>query len=141
LDAVQPLKSNVGDNSGRPTIGNDLHIGGSCWEGDQEYREALSTIHATSRNRGVISFPTGGSRRANDFKVEKIELVSVAGRDGYHATATFLDEQGLSKRLQLYGAMIEGYICEFCYLATEPIYYEKYRPVFDKMMSTVKVAE
>lgn len=75
----------------------------------------------------------------NDFKVEKVESALVAAHDGYHATATYVDDQGLAKRLQLYGAMIGDCVCEFSYVATEPVYYEKYWPVFEKVLASATV--
>jgi hypothetical protein len=73
----------------------------------------------------------------NDLEIESIDLVTIAERDGYFARATFEDDRGLTKRLQVFGAMIEGYVCEFWYIAEESIYYDKHRKAFEEIISTV----
>lgn len=72
----------------------------------------------------------------NDLKIEKIELATVAGREGYGATAGFVDALGLAKKLWLFGAMIDGYVCEFCFIAEESVYFEKYRGAFERLVQS-----
>ncbi len=75
----------------------------------------------------------------NDLRIDKIELATISGRDGYSATASLVDGQGLPKKLLFYGAMIDDYVCEFCFVAEATIYFTKYKSDFEKMMASVTI--
>lgn len=75
----------------------------------------------------------------NDFEIEKMDFATIAGHDGFHATARFLDESGLKKRVYLYGAMLDGYVFELLYVAAEQVYFEKYRPAFEHVVASASL--
>ena len=75
-----------------------------------------------------------------NFKVERIELANLAGHEGYRAEARFFDAQGLPKRLHAYGVMIGEYVCEFRYVGAEKVYFERYLPVFEEIIASLRVA-
>jgi len=79
------------------------------------------------------------SDEAKDFQVQEIQLAKVAGHNGYKACASFVDKQGLRKRLCLYGAVIGDSLCELRYTAAEHVYYERYLPAFEQMVVSAKV--
>lgn len=80
-----------------------------------------------------------GRDDTKNFSIEKIELATVAGKDAYKADAIYIDAQGLPLRLRAYGVVIADYICEFRYVAARPIYFEKYLPVFERIVASASV--
>jgi hypothetical protein len=75
----------------------------------------------------------------NDFQIESMDFATIAGHEGFHAKASYLDETGLKKRLWLFGSMIDGYACQLHFVAAEPIYFDKYLPVFQQLVSSAVV--
>lgn len=75
----------------------------------------------------------------NEFHVDNIELSDIAEHDGYRADVVFKDENGLRKRLRIYGAGIEGYLCEFRYEAADEVYFDKYVDIFENLASSATI--
>jgi uncharacterized protein YerC len=71
--------------------------------------------------------------------LERVERAVVAGQDGYKADATYVDGSGLPVRLRMYGAVVNGYVCEFSYNAADPVYFSKYEKDFESLVASAKV--
>lgn len=76
-----------------------------------------------------------------NFKIEEIALATLAGLDGYVANARYATPDGLPMRLRLYGAMIGDYVCEIEYAAADDVYYDRYLPVFETLVSEAAVGD
>jgi hypothetical protein len=75
----------------------------------------------------------------NEFQVESVERFRIAGLDGFKAEASFKAETGLCKRLRIYGVEVEGYLCEFRYVAADKVYFTKYLPDFERMVASARI--
>jgi hypothetical protein len=74
-----------------------------------------------------------------NFVVERIDLATVAGYEGYVASATYTTPAGLPMRVRLCGALIGEYVCEFQYAAAADVYYHRYLTTFEELVSTAKI--
>ncbi len=90
----------------------------------------------------IAELTLGMARQKQEYvnlEVGQIELARVAGREAYKATAVYTDGAGLHKRLCIYGVPINGHVCEFGYEAASDEYYDRYWPVFERLVGSVKV--
>ncbi|NLE57161.1 MAG: hypothetical protein GX616_02285 [Planctomycetes bacterium] len=101
---------------------------------DRVYREDMLPQEIAELTLGLI-------RQREEYvnlEVDQIELAQVAGREAYKATAVYTHGQGLHKRMCIYGVPISGYVCEFAYEAAADVYYDRYWPVFERLVGSVR---
>jgi hypothetical protein len=79
------------------------------------------------------------SGAAKNLRTETIELASVAGRDGYRADASYIDEHGLPKQLRIYGLIVGDHVCQMVYDAAKAVYYDKYLSTFEGLIASARV--
>jgi hypothetical protein len=102
---------------------------------DRVYQAKMLPHEAAELSLGLIET----REDTKHFSVDKIELATVAGHEGYRADATYVDSQGLPKRLWMYGALITDHLCEFSYTGAESVYFERYLPVFKELVASARV--
>lgn len=100
------------------------------------YRVGMLPNEIAELSLGLIE----SSEVTRNFKIESVDLVRIAGRDGYQAEAVYVDKTGLPKRLRIVGFGIGNYVCELRYSAADAAYFEKYEPAFDAVVTSVRVA-
>lgn len=110
-----------------------IRTGEKMKDTDRRYQKGMLPFEIAELSLAILKTKD----EVNDLKIDKIELASIAGRDGYSASATFVDGQGLPKKLLLYGAMIDDFVCEFCFAAEESVYFDKYKGDFERLLASV----
>ncbi len=98
------------------------------------YRADMLPHELAELSLGLIE----SSEATKNFQIERVELVPIAGRDGFQADAIFVDEGGLPKRLRVVGFAIGQYVCELRYSAAATAYFEKYEPAFQAVVASIR---
>ncbi|MCH8251341.1 MAG: hypothetical protein IID36_02695 [Planctomycetes bacterium] len=114
-----------------------VRIGKKLGSSRRAYRSDMLPHEIAQLTLGLIE----ARSETKGFKVHDIELAEVVGRDGYKVDATFRTRRGLRKRLRIYGAAVNGYVCEFHFLAADPVYFEKYAPDFEAMVASARITD
>jgi hypothetical protein len=114
---------------------SSARIGKKLPKTERVYRADMLPYELAEVSLGLIE----ASGAAKNLKTETIELASVAGRDGYRADASYVDEQGLPKQLRMYGLIVGDHVCQMVYDAAKAVYYEKYLPAFEGLVASARV--
>ncbi len=99
------------------------------------YRPGMLPHEVAELSLGLIE----ADETTKNFNIKDIQLGSVAGHEGYRAEAAFVDQQGLAKRLRLHGVVIGEHVCEFRYVAAEHVYFDRYAPAFETLVTSARV--
>lgn len=101
---------------------------------DRTYQAGMLPHEIAELSLGLLE-PREGTK---NFSIETIEVVNVTGHDAYKAEATYVDEGGLPKRLQIVGIMSGEFVCELLYAAADLVCFQKYEPAFEEMLAGVR---
>lgn len=110
-------------------------IGKKLPDTERVYRANMMPHEVAELSLGLIE----ARDDTKNFEIQKIELATIVGRDGYLAHARYTDEGGLPMRLRMYGTVIGKYVCEFGYAAAESVYFEKYEKTFEDLVASARI--
>lgn len=101
---------------------------------ERAYRAGMLPHEIAELSLGILA----NEEATKNFEIERVEMVSVAGRDGYSAEAVYVDGAGLPMRLRMIGFHAEEHVCELRFVAADAAYFKRYAPVFDAVVASVQ---
>jgi hypothetical protein len=81
----------------------------------------------------------GHREETKHFVIRRIGLTRVCGREAFRAEADYVTPAGLPARMIAVGFVAGDWVFDLRFIAAAHVYFEKYAPVFDRMLASARV--